>query len=60
MSFRKLDFGSARYEEPIVKKRPTEKLTSLSLNKVIIGSIALASYGVAVFVVQLFNMSKDI
>ena len=36
------------------------KLTSLSLNTVIALSIALMSYGVIVFVIQLFYLAKGL
>ena len=62
--FRRLNFDLAGHEEHLLvqhrKKQPVEKLTSISLNKVIVGSIALVTYGTAVFIVQLFYLSKDL
>jgi len=58
-SFTKLNFSNEQ-EAQLLQKGDAKKLSSWNFKSVAIGSSILASYGVAVFVIQLFYMSQNL
>ena len=65
-AFRKLEFSTEKEEKLLEKKKRTvsksdsEKLTTWGFRKVAVGSALVCSYGIGVFVIQIFYMSQKL